>query len=272
MALQVLRGKANNMKLTNKFLAVAVAISALLGPARSATADVVITTFDDNYFEDALYANWLTANIQYGPDSYSITATGYGSNWTYIGEPRIEGAGNTHLKLDVTLAGPPAADGHLGPIITLVDADGTRANYAWFGQLLGNHILTLPLATPSWYEAQGTTPGLDLTLIDHMHLQLDPGGFGTSGAYTVSWNELSLITETGTPGDFDDDGDVDGRDFLIWQRGATPTLANLQDWQTNYGTTGPLAAVSSVPEPATVTLLVFAISAISLVRPSHLMA
>lgn len=264
------------MKRNNRFLAVTLAIAALLGPARFVEADVVIETFDDNYFENALYANWLTASIQYGPESYSITATGYGSNWTYIGEPRIEGAGNTHVKLDVTLAGPAAADGHLGPIVTLVDADGTRANYAWFGQLLGNHILTLPVASPTWYEAPGTTPGLDLTLIDHMHLQLDPGGFGTSGAYTVSWNELSLITDVGTPGDFNDDGDVDGRDFLIWQRGGSTTgplnTTDLSDWQTNYGNSGPLTEVTSVPEPSTIALFLLAFSAISFKRPSYLMA
>ena len=47
-------------------------------------------------------------------------------------------------------------------------------------------------------------------------------------------------------GDFDLDGDVDGRDFLVWQR--NPGVGNLADWKTNYGT--PLTAVSTtVPEP-----------------------
>jgi hypothetical protein len=162
----------------------------------------------------------------------------------------------------------------LGPIVTLVDADGTRANYAWFGQLLGSHVLTLPLATPTWYEAPGTTPGLDATLIDHMHLQIDPGGFGTQGAYTVSWNEVGLTTVVGVAGDFDNDGDVDGRDFLVWQRGGSPTslsATDLEAWQNGYGA-GPLAAVSAVPEPAAIGLIAFAsISAIGFKRPSRLM-
>jgi hypothetical protein len=51
----------------------------------------------------------------------------------------------------------------------------------------------------------------------------------------------------GLPGDFDDDGDVDGRDFLLWQR--NPGVGNLSDWQTNYGM-GGLAAIASVPEPS----------------------
>jgi hypothetical protein len=55
----------------------------------------------------------------------------------------------------------------------------------------------------------------------------------------------------GTPGDFDGDGDVDGRDFLEWQRGDSPTplsATDLADWQNNYGTSG-LAGFGAVPEP-----------------------
>jgi hypothetical protein len=57
----------------------------------------------------------------------------------------------------------------------------------------------------------------------------------------------------GLPGDFDNDGDVDGRDFLTWQR--NPGVGSLSDWQNNYGT-GGLAAVSSVPEPSAALLAV----------------
>ncbi len=63
-------------------------------------------------------------------------------------------------------------------------------------------------------------------------------------------------------GDFDQDGDVDGRDFLAWQRGAgvaSPTLADgdangdgvvnsvdLGIWQDQYATPGPVVAVSAL--------------------------
>src|SRR5262245_39274161 len=39
-------------------------------------------------------------------------------------------------------------------------------------------------------------------------------------------------------GDFDGDGDVDGRDFLVWQRGGSPnplSAGDLAQWQANYG-------------------------------------
>jgi hypothetical protein len=56
----------------------------------------------------------------------------------------------------------------------------------------------------------------------------------------------------GQAGDFDGDGDVDGRDFLFWQRDTS--VGNLADWQNSYGADG-LVAFAAVPEPATWTLL-----------------
>ncbi len=63
-------------------------------------------------------------------------------------------------------------------------------------------------------------------------------------------------------GDFDLDGDVDGSDFLKWQRGESPfplSPADLNAWQTNYGMVAPLATSSTaVPEPTSALLLVLA--------------
>lgn len=56
----------------------------------------------------------------------------------------------------------------------------------------------------------------------------------------------------GLTGDFDNDGDVDGRDFLVWQR--NPSVGSLNDWRNNYGT-GSLTAAVAVPEPGTVLLV-----------------
>lgn len=63
----------------------------------------------------------------------------------------------------------------------------------------------------------------------------------------------NAAVSVGTPGDFDDDGDVDGNDFLVWQRDdATP--AGLAEWKANFPS-NVTAAVGSVPEPAGLTLL-----------------
>ena len=59
---------------------------------------------------------------------------------------------------------------------------------------------------------------------------------------------IGLIGPSTSPGDFDFDGDVDGRDFLVWQR--NPGVGDLADWQANYGTGSLIATSTIVPEPA----------------------
>ncbi len=84
------------------------------------------------------------------------------------------------------------------------------------------------------------------------------GNFGGTDLF-VSYaggdgNDVSLFTTlAGLSGDFDGDDDVDGADFLAWQR--DPGVGNLSDWQTNYGTTALLTAASTpVPEPSALLL------------------
>jgi hypothetical protein len=76
-----------------------------------------------------------------------------------------------------------------------------------------------------------------------------------SGGTTIDPVEVIGLKEpqVGIPGDFDGDEDVDGRDFLLWQR--NPAVGNLADWQNNYGTGGGLTAVTAVPEPSNLMLL-----------------
>jgi hypothetical protein len=84
--------------------------------------------------------------------------------------------------------------------------------------------------------------------------------FGSQGiAFTASYTNptgpgsLVLTAVAALPGDFDLDGDVDGRDFLIWQRGGSPTALSandLGDWQNSYGVSSLTATNSAVPEPS----------------------
>jgi hypothetical protein len=82
---------------------------------------------------------------------------------------------------------------------------------------------------------------------------------GTGSAANVHIDEVkAFVTTDALLGDFDGDGDVDGRDFLEWQRGNSPdplSSADLAAWQENYGNTGGVAAVSAVPEPMGITLM-----------------
>ncbi len=78
-------------------------------------------------------------------------------------------------------------------------------------------------------------------------------GVTTTGAQSAFFDDFSLmLANASLPGDFDNDGDVDGRDFLAWQR--NPSVGNLADWQAAYNG-GNLAAIGSVPEPTTILSL-----------------
>ena len=63
-------------------------------------------------------------------------------------------------------------------------------------------------------------------------------------------------------GDFDLDGDADGADFLLWQRGESPNALSSGDlaaWTADYNNSGAaLAAISVVPEPGSMALALFA--------------
>jgi hypothetical protein len=76
-----------------------------------------------------------------------------------------------------------------------------------------------------------------------------------------NWDGISVLSSLqldGAGGDFDNDGDVDGNDFLAWQRGLGTTFAaaDLVAWQANYGA-GVVATANgvSVPEPASSMLI-----------------
>ena len=84
------------------------------------------------------------------------------------------------------------------------------------------------------------------------------------GAATVVINVVS----TPLDGDFDGDGEADGNDFLLWQRGGSPMPLSPEDlatWQSDFGSSSSnevtiltaefLATAAGVPEPSTLTLI-----------------
>jgi len=108
----------------------------------------------------------------------------------------------------------------------------------------------------------------------------DNAGFGSFDMDFLSY-QLGVIAPVAAPtedADFDDDGDVDGADFLAWQRGlglpgnnsqgdangdGLVNAADLGIWQSNYAAAGgALVSSSAVPEPTTALLL--AVGALSM--------
>jgi hypothetical protein len=95
-----------------------------------------------------------------------------------------------------------------------------------------------------------------------------PGGPPAGGTETDlnSSGQIALIAGDdvylATPrpyGDHDNDGDVDGNDILVWQRGESPnplSAVDLADWEANFGAPFLASANSTAaPEPSTAALL-----------------
>ncbi len=96
----------------------------------------------------------------------------------------------------------------------------------------------------------------------------------SNGSDPVSFNTLVTFELSAIPSaDFDEDGDVDGRDFLAWQRGTGTAIgathsqgdadrdgdvdaADLAIWSEEYGAPAIVAAVA-IPEPNALLLLTF---------------
>jgi hypothetical protein len=181
------------MKKAAKWFVTVVAMTGGLIAADSAMADTEVVSFK-NLAPDNVYGSWSepSAEIVSGPTNYVVTATGYGSGVINLDSSAITGTGNTTLQVTATLNGKPAAAGQLGPIVELVDADGTDCVFAWYGQTLGRHVFTKLLSSPTRVVAAGETKGLDLDALTHCHLQLDPSHY-TNASYTISWESVKLV-------------------------------------------------------------------------------
>jgi len=104
------------------------------------------------------------------------------------------------------------------------------------------------LNTDRFYGVPGVNNGLldELMIFDYV---LDP--------YDIE--QLYLSPSSLLAGDFDEDGDVDGNDFLVWQRGGSPNVLSSTDldaWQVNFGKVASAMTTTSttVPEPSSIML------------------
>ena len=99
-------------------------------------------------------------------------------------------------------------------------------------------------------QADGTLPEIDFLKLAPESDLIDAGedqGLPFAG----SAPDLGAFESQGdSQGDFDGDNDVDGRDFLDWQRGQSPeplSQADLISWESNFGTlagTGPMVLIA----------------------------
>jgi hypothetical protein len=177
---------------------------------------------------------------------HTLTATSDGVMKTYTFPANLgTGAPNTHMLLATAgfgaLSGGVTADFVATPLpANFFDplASSISFNFAGFD-----------IVSMSGIPSSGILSLTDMTL----------GGTPTlvSGVNspTNSAGTIGSVNLTSLPGDFDHDGDVDGRDFLVWQRNTS--VGDLAEWQGSYG--APLvAAVAAVPEPSCWLLLLLA--------------
>ena len=88
-------------------------------------------------------------------------------------------------------------------------------------------------------------------------------GFNVDPKQSAFFDDFSL--QRIVTGDYDGDGDVDGNDLLVVQRGlgSTYTGADITKVRNNFGAGGAVAAVSAAPEPATGLLAVVVLTALA---------
>jgi len=135
--------------------------------------------------------------------------------------------------------------------------------------------VTIPLNTFTSQVAQefATLGDGELTNFNlyYLGLQTDQG----AGLVDLEIESIRVLVPAPTlAGDYDDDQDVDGDDFLVWQQmlGDTVTpgtgadgnnsgtidAGDLTVWRTNFGMAASSGAAASVPEPLSLSLVAMA--------------
>lgn len=142
--------------------------------------------------------------------------------------------------------------------------------FPWESRVIVNSLDAIVILTAESGEIPSTMMLVDLRPfiingLTGMSYADDPSAWnvtnwdGTSALATLRLAGASLA------GDFDGDGDVDGADFLAWQRGESPdplSPADLATWQSAYN--GGALAAAQVPEPTAALLVSLAIGLVSL--------
>jgi hypothetical protein len=215
----------------------------------------------------------LLKAFESGPRSHTSRPTPDG-NTLIVAEERPNGNVNLY---DISMINQPSDPDSPVLLKTLNRTNvGIDAHSPHHPQVIGDLLFL------AWYEA-----GLQVFNIADPANPVHVGAFdtyvGTSTNYNGDWGVFPFLgldkvllsdrarglmivdaSELAPTGDFDLDGDVDGRDFLIWQRGGSPiqlSAGDLGDWQANYGfEPGMLTSTSTaVPEPSGLASLLLGI-------------
>lgn len=167
----------------------------------------------------------------------------------------------------------------------VIDDDPDDSGFGWDIGAVGYDVSYIEEIRATFFvgDFTGTSPSWPANggafLVDNALLEIFPDEATMLATPNPNPNPAAPPT---APGDFDEDGDVDGRDFLIWQRGGTtPALGPglLDDWQTHYGNGTMTATImaygqsvlATVPEPTSAVLVMMAgLALVGIRRPQKL--
>lgn len=143
--------------------------------------------------------------------------------------------------------------------------DGTNAFLFTYPTQAENDKLWFQPATSSWDALK--SPGAWRIEAKHSQVELIMiYGVGVGHEWARGNGAATFAMSQAMPGDFDADGDVDGREFLSWQR--EPSIGNLVEWQANYGG-NQLSSSTAVPEPTSMLAILGVLPWLPMAR-SHL--
>jgi hypothetical protein len=238
-------------------------------PTNSGSIDFAVSGNPDQYFEgnhsqSGDYKVYVDAYDFFGDlvDSFSVTATlqpGAVQTYSYSDYQWISGSYDVYI--DNTIGGVSGADVDFFTFTGLTPgatytAQTTQTVPTDLDTYLGRFDATGSLVEFDSDSGTGWLSLLTGTVPTNGKLTFAVTGEGDTaftGSHVADGNyNLVLSVAGGLPGDFNGDGNVDGQDFLRWQR--NPSVGTLATWLTHYGT--PLvASATAVPEPGGIALI-----------------
>ena len=287
---QVFTNRTGGLVIGNGTLSTAAGLSNLGNMAFSATANVVGDV--TNGVSGLIATAGGTTTFLDDVDNLGEIRTSVGSSTVFFGSltggGTFTGIGTVVMENDFTPGSSPAevdfgGDVVFGPAAALTIEIG--------GTLPGSQFDLLQIAGAATLDGTldvsllgGFTPsvGDSFEIIDVGDTQSGRfagladgalvGNFGGTDLFIDynggDGNDVALVATLA--GDFDLDLDVDGFDFLMWQRGESPnplSQSDLSAWQANFGNSVPFTAASAaVPEPAGAVLALTACLLLSLRR------
>ncbi|MDF7824124.1 alpha/beta hydrolase [Pontiellaceae bacterium B12227] len=143
-----------------------------------------IESFDDWKPQGKPYEGWATSEVVPGATSCVVRANNFGGVYTHLGS--LDVSAHDRMKLDAEVL-----DGEVGFVVVLEDADGTVNAYSWYNCYPGRQELIQYFNAPNKVQKEGGTPGLDLSKLTGLHIQVDDGH--GSNNYAVAFNDLSAM-------------------------------------------------------------------------------